>query len=82
MPRIPLRLPPPGDCQIADQIRIRRHPRDLISLDGTISQFQHILLHLFIFSFLNLPNHNYIPCHLFSQSLIILNHAFQNLLYL
>ncbi|KAG0144581.1 hypothetical protein CROQUDRAFT_64865 [Cronartium quercuum f. sp. fusiforme G11] len=36
MPRISLRLPPPGECVIADQIRQRRHPRDLIALDGVL----------------------------------------------
>ncbi|EGG12535.1 hydrolase/acyltransferase [Melampsora larici-populina 98AG31] len=36
MPRIPLRFPVPGESKIADEIRKRRHPRDLISLDGVL----------------------------------------------
>lgn len=34
MPRIPLRLPAPGESPIADAIRKRRAPRDLTALDG------------------------------------------------
>ncbi|WAQ84933.1 hypothetical protein PtA15_5A506 [Puccinia triticina] len=33
MPRLPLCSPKPGENEIADQIRQRRHPRDLIALD-------------------------------------------------
>ncbi|KAH9825063.1 hydrolase/acyltransferase [Melampsora americana] len=36
MPRIPLRFPLPGESQIADEIRKRRYPRDLIALDGVL----------------------------------------------